>query len=117
MIGGPMGAAMRHSAPSDQLMVNPIAPTAANTTQGGIIGAIIGGAVGGKIGKKSLIAGALIGGMAGGIVAPASYVKSRLSNNRQFYSQSPYNTSRRVAEQLNASGDIVFGMHNTRGGM
>ena len=39
-----------------------------------------------------------------------------IQNNQDFYSQSPYARSRQLATELNASGDIVLGMHNARGG-
>lgn len=68
---------------------------------GGLIGATAGSAVGGSIGGGSAVAGAV------------SYAR----NNQQLLSQSPFsNSSLATAESLNASGDIVLGMHNMRRG-
>jgi len=39
---------------------------------------------------------------------------SRIRDNRQLLSSSPYSTSLATAQALNASGDIVLGMHNSR---
>lgn len=66
---------------------------------GGMRGAIIGGAIGATVGAA---------GVAGGIL---NYAR----NNRALLAQSP-NTSLQMANQLNASGDIVLGMHNSRRG-
>jgi len=93
----------------------------ANVATAGI-GAAIGGAIGGlgygyKKGlKKAAIGtaiGATIGGLAGAAVVPGMTM-SRIRDNRQLLSNSPYNTSLGMAQALNASGDIVLGMHNSR---
>jgi hypothetical protein len=68
---------------------------------GGVRGALAGAAVGGAIG----LAGAVQ-------TATRPYRK-----NPELFRNSPYyNTSLSNAERLNASGDIVLGMHNTRRG-
>ena len=59
---------------------------------------------------------ATIAGAAIGAIAPLEYTRRRIQNNQDFYSQSPYARSRQLATELNASGDIVLGMHNARGG-
>jgi len=70
---------------------------------GGLKGAIIGGA-----------AGLGIGAMTGAFAAPLAYTQGHVRRNQSFYRESPYNVSRMNAEALNASGDIVLGMHNSR---
>lgn len=86
------------------------------------MGAAVGGAIGGlgygfKRGpKKALIGaglGAAIGGLAGAAAVPAATM-SRLRSNRDLLTSSPYSTSLGMAQALNASGDIVLGMHNSR---
>ena len=73
-------------------------------------------------GRRAIIGGiaGLVGASAGisaGIGATgAAPVASHLSQNREFMSQSPYSTSRSTAVNLNASGNIVLGMHNSRRG-
>jgi hypothetical protein len=90
------------------------------------VGAAIGGlgvaAIGRKMGlkgkglAKASAAGAFIGGgvgLAGSISQPINVAR----NNSQIMSQSPfYNQSALNAERLNASGNIVLGMHNQRRG-
>ena len=58
------------------------------------------------------VRGAIIGGAIGTTAALAN----RISNNQEFYSQSPYSSSGSTAANLNATGDIVLGMHNSRRG-
>ena len=117
ILGGPVGGLMRASAPMDYMKVNPATPTArtqvASTAIGGLIGGIAGGI--GVAGKKYGAVGA-IAGAAMGAIAPLEYTRRRIQNNQDFYSQSPYARSRQLATELNASGDIVLGMHNARGG-
>lgn len=77
---------------------------------GSLIGGISGGAIGGTVG--ALPAGLSIGGAA---IATNRY----MDDNSQFFNESPYsksNTSLSTARSLNASGDIVLGMHNSRRG-
>ena len=117
ILGGPVGGLMKASAPMDYMKVNPATPTArtqvASTAIGGLIGGIAGGI--GVAGKKYGAVGA-IAGAAMGAIAPLEYTRRRIQNNQDFYSQSPYARSRQLATELNASGDIVLGMHNARGG-
>lgn len=117
-MGGPLGSIMQHSAPSDQFMINPVRPTAAGTFVGGAIGGTVGAVIGGVLGgTRAGIAGGILGAIGGGVVAPASYTMGHINRNSEFYSRSPYRSSRQLAEELNASGNIVLGMHNSRGGM
>jgi hypothetical protein len=52
-----------------------------------------------------------------GLAAGTGYVGSYARNNQQLISQSPFaNRSTATADALNASGDIVLGMHNSRRG-
>jgi len=116
VLGGPVGGLMRASAPMDYLKTNPVAPTARTQIGSTLVGGVVGGAIGGfGFGKKFGVMGA-IGGAALGAAAPLGYTARRIQNNKDFYSQSPYARSRQLANELNASGDIVLGMHNTRGG-
>jgi len=69
--------------------------------------------MGGKIGA---VAGGLLGG-AFGTAITANNIIGTASRNRQIMTQSPfYNQSLLTAERLNASGNIVLGMHNQRRG-
>ena len=117
ILGGPVGGLMKASAPMDYMKVNPATPTArtqvASTAIGGLLGGIAGGigVAGNKYGAVGAIAGAAMGA-----IAPLEYTRRRIQNNQDFYSQSPYARSRQLATELNASGDIVLGMHNARGG-
>lgn len=97
----------------------------ANAAIGSIgMGAMLGGTAGAVLGSKGGVKGAIIGGIAGnllggisGLAVAASPTLSYAKNNRQLLSQSPFsNSSLMTADSLNASGDIVFGMHNTRRG-
>jgi hypothetical protein len=72
---------------------------------GGVKGALLGGAIG-------TVAGGAMGAAAG--FGPAMQTAR---NNRQIMTESPfYNQSLLTAERLNASGNIVLGMHNGRRG-
>jgi hypothetical protein len=79
----------------------------------GIVGTL-GGAVAGTLGGGA-ISGAMI---AGSVAPPLGSARQMIENNQQFFSESPYarNSSRGIASQTNASGDIVLGMHNSRRG-
>lgn len=93
---------------------------------GPAVGAGIGGLGAALLGKKfglkgrglaaASAAGAFIGGgagLAGGVAGPINTARA----NQQIMSQSPfYNQSALNAERLNASGNIVLGMHNQRRG-
>lgn len=117
-IGGSLGSALKMSAPSDQFMINPVAPSLGSSIATGGIGAGL-GALGGYAlkAKRGALVGGLIGGIAGATAIPGIYTAGHIRRNENFYRRSPYNTSTQMAEQLNASGDIVLGMHNLRGGM
>lgn len=116
-MGGPIGGAVQMTSPQDKFMVDPIAPGLGSTVAGGVIGGTLGGVIGSMKGIKGTIAGAGLGILAGGAAAPAAYTASHVRRNQNFYRRSPYNMSTQNAELLNASGDIVLGMHNLRGGM
>lgn len=84
------------------------------------------GAIGGQIAKKrgvphiGGVRGALAGAAIGGAIGLAGAVQTAThpyrSNPNLFRNSPYYNTSLSNAERLNASGDIVLGMHNTRRG-
>jgi hypothetical protein len=90
------------------------------------VGAGIGGLGAAMIGRKmglkgrglaaASTVGAFIGGgtgLAAGVAGPINTARA----NQQIMSQSPfYNQSALTAERLNASGNIVLGMHNQRRG-
>lgn len=99
-----------------------------NIGAGGAVASIGGigsaGAIGGaflgakKLGIKGAIGGGILGGIIGGTMgaaAVATPIAQYARNNRPLLAQSP-NTSLSMANQLNASGDIVLGMHNSRRG-
>ena len=95
----------------------PMATTAGGAALGGMAGAKYGASRGGIKGAIfGGIAGSIVGGGVGGAlgIAPtAQYIRS----NRQLLKESPFsNTSLVTADALNATGDIVFGMHNSRRG-
>ena len=80
---------------------------------GAAVGAGFGGMIGGKIGA---VAGGLVGGAIGTAVTGNNIIGTA-ARNRQILNQSPfYNQSLLTAERLNASGNIVLGMHNQRRG-
>lgn len=115
-MGGPIGGLMQATAPSDYYAVNPVQPTAKSVGVGALVGGLAGAKVGSYKGPKTAIAGGILGAIGGGVVAPAAYTMGHIRRNSEFYSRSPYRSSRQLAEELNASGDIVLGMHNSRGG-
>jgi hypothetical protein len=84
--------------------------TAGTTALGAGIGAAaLGGAKGG-------LAGAAIGGAIGAAGAIRNVIGTA-RKNQQIITESPfYNQSLLTAERLNASGNIVLGMHNGRRG-
>lgn len=112
LIGGIAGLGAIPSA-----TVMPVAGTA--------IGAVVGAR---KKGLKGALAGGALGALAGGAAGAATIggsvamtampVKGYIENNQRFFSESPYagRTSGTIANSLNASGDIVLGMHNSRRG-
>jgi len=84
---------------------------------GGIaVGAKVGGVKGSLLGMGAGLLGAATGGTIGAGIGAAPTL-GYVNNNRQLLRESPYsNTSMMTAEALNATGDIVFGMHNSRRG-
>ena len=107
-----------------------------NTRKAGIGGGILGGLAGAGIvagaargagipinpaqlmkkGVKGAAIGAAIGGTLG-LFGTVSSTAMTANANRQIMTQSPfYNQSALNAERLNASGNIVLGMHNQRRG-
>lgn len=121
-IGGPVGVGLQATAPGDVTRMNYIAPSSEVLAGGSAVGALAGGTYGfsrsgsmrGRIGKG------ILGAAIGGSVFPAAAtvgLGSFVGRNKEFYSQSPYaNRSSATAAALNASGDIVLGMHNSRNG-
>lgn len=114
-MGGVVGGAMQLTAPTDYL--NVAAPLAADPVIEGGIGAGIGGMLGARKGVRGAIAGGLVGG-AIGTAEPFNRARMRVSNNNDFYKNSPYarSSSSQTAADLSAVGDIVLGMHNARSG-
>lgn len=134
LMGGVGGGLLQATAPGDYFAANPpinsdtfaASIVAARTATGpvtGSMGAAAGaflgsgfGKTGSKIGK---IGGGLVGGVVGanlGILLPALGVGAYMNNNREFFQNSPYSSTRSTQSALNASGDIVLGMHNSRRG-
>lgn len=135
--GGRLGSALMATAPMDAYKMNPYIP---NPVQSGAIGAAAGGAAGalggfmfaakkaaatgtksrGKLAAAMIggaIGGAVVGGTALGIGTTGSAAITYAGMNRNFFANSPYaNTSSGTAAALNASGNIVLGMHNSRNG-
>jgi len=86
---------------------------------GSIGGAALAGAFGG--GVKARIGGAIAGAVIGGgamASMPMANAGMTIRNNQAFFSESAYgrNSSSSTAAGLGAVGDIVLGMHNSRGG-
>jgi hypothetical protein len=91
-------------------------------TAGGIGGAVAGAKIAGRAGggarSKVLsgIAGAAIGSVGGASMSMAG-VADHVRRNRNLFSSSAFgNQSSATAAALNASGNIVLGMHNSRNG-
>ena len=87
---------------------------------GAAAGSFLGSSIGPKTARVGKVAGGLVGGFIGGLVGAvipvAGGIGGHLSANRDFYQNSPYSSSRQTSQALNASGDIVLGMHNSRRG-
>jgi hypothetical protein len=101
---------------------------------GTLTGAAIGGGIGSLMGRG--VRGAIAGGIAGGIGMPLMAATGYINRNKEFMMSSPYsgnrrldrktmeyipwsqprNTSSQNASELNATGDVVLGMHNRRRG-
>ena len=127
-IGGNLGNAIQMTSPGDymkthMIMPSPVASGAGGSAIMGAGGALVGGLIGAKKGKGIRggiiggIAGAMVGGIAGA-AAPLTGARSYMSNNSEFFAQSPYapRSSRNMMNDLGAAGDIVLGMHNSRRG-
>jgi hypothetical protein len=119
LMGGPMGTALALTSPSDFLGTHQpdLGPALPMATTGalGAAGAGIGLAAGS--GVKGRIAGAFAGGALGSIAGAGAGIYPTYkyaSENREFLRSSPYSTSRSNALALNADGNIVLGMHNSR---
>lgn len=125
-IGGPLGGAVMATAPGDYYatrpaMFDPVTSIAAGVGIGAVAGSMSfkrGQTIASKMlkGARGTLAGGIVGGIVGAAI-PALGVKSYMSNNQQFFSQSPYSpSSARSIMELNATGDVVLGMHNARRG-
>lgn len=127
-IGGLGGEMLQMTDSGDYMATSPIMPanplvsSAAGAGVGTGIGSLAGAAIAkarGKGGIKGALLGGVIGNIAGGIMggaASASVPLSHMRNNQQFFSQSPYSPMLGTSGNLNATGDIVLGMHNARRG-
>lgn len=127
-IGGNLGTAIQMTSPNDYMKTNMVMPGPLESAAGGTAllgagGALAGGLIGAQKGKG--IRGGIIGGIAGalaggvaGAAAPIAGTRSYMSNNAEFFAQSPYapRSSRNMMNDLGAAGDIVLGMHNSRKG-
>ena len=106
------GTSLSSIVPTNEF-VNPIATSSA----GSVVGAVSGGLMGKMAGRGIVgtIAGGMIGGIVGGMAgaaAPLSHIRA----NQQFFKESPYSPMVNAPQNLNATGDIVLGMHNARKG-
>jgi hypothetical protein len=122
MASGLPGTGIARAMNMDKVGVNTGGKLAAATTMGGTaVGAIGGVYAGAKFGGvKGAIAGGVAGLIGGGAAGAGIGFGSAIQtarNNRQIMTESPfYNQSLLTAERLNASGNIVLGMHNGRRG-
>ena len=117
--GIPVASQIARAKNIDRTGIN-VGPVGSAATIAGIAG--VSGFAGAKIGArmgKGLIGG-VIGAAVGGALGTSMAVDNVIGTarkNSQIISQSPfYNQSLLTAERLNASGNIVFGMHNGRRG-
>lgn len=119
-IGGIAGTAMQLTSPGDYAFYNTPAPTATNTIASGAAGAGLGflGARGLGGGMRATIASTAVAG-AIGFAGPTLGMAAMARNNSNFFSNSAYGrrNSSQTSLDLSAVGDIVLGMHNSRGGM
>lgn len=118
MIGATVGSALGAGTslspiiPNDGF-TNPIATGSAGAALGAVSGGLIGKTAGrGIIGT---VAGGAIGGIIGTIAGAAAPI-AHMRNNQQFFKESPYSPMTSSTGNLNATGDIVLGMHNARRG-
>lgn len=136
MMGGVGGGILQATAPGDLMATNPAVGLAGGIT-GGLGGGLAGAALGGFAGSSAIgalkelvegtkaapfMAGAsklgagTMGAIVGGAIGASAVLGRMIKGNQQFYAESPYMPSSAVASQLNATGDIVLGMHNSRRG-
>ena len=124
-MGGAMGTALQATDPGAAFTFSGgnNAPGAVATMGGLGVGALGGAALGAKLGSgvRAKIGGALVGGITGGVALgsmPLAMTANTLRDNRAFFNETAYgrSTSSNTAAGLNAVGDIVLGMHNSRGG-
>ena len=127
-IGGLGGEMLQMTDQGDYLAINPIMPpnalvsSASGAAAGTGLGALAGSAIAkhkGKGGIKGAVLGGIIGNVAGGMLGAAGSASTPLMhmrNNQEFFSESPYSPLGRGNNILNASGNIVLGMHNSRRG-
>lgn len=124
LVSGPLGAPARLKNAAD---LNMYGANSLGTIAGGVgVAASLGGLTGGllgkyeKLGKMGGIKGAIAGGAIGlgvGLLGAGHHIQSPYEKRPDLFRNSPYyNTSLSTAERLNASGDIVLGMHNSRRG-
>lgn len=113
-MGGFTGGLLQASDPGALARTNPYIPT--SPVAGGVVGSIAGAGIGTLMGSpRRALMGAAIGGIMGSTAGPLMAAGGYAASNRNFFSQSPYaNRSSATAAALNASGDIVLGMHNSR---
>lgn len=143
-MGGVSGRMLQYSAPTDAFSFQgPGAVDPRNTAAGsalmGASGAALGVAGGSLFAKRRAFKAGLsaptrgaslrakIGfgvaaGIAGVTMGPMNdllQTRQLMRDNQRFYSESPYatrNSTRSLIHSTNAVGDIVLGMHNSRGG-
>ncbi len=115
LVGGTMGGSI--GGLGDTYNTYGPAPTAGANVAATAIGAGIGGTIGAFSKRKTRggLIGAAVGGLVGAAVVPGMTI-GRVRSNRELLNSSPYSSSLAMAQALNASGDIVLGMHNSRGG-
>lgn len=132
-MGGFGGRALSYTSPSSAISFSGGPKGADFAGTGAVVGGGLGASYGmyrglrygkGVMGKLGgTLFGAVGGAAVGGMIAPAIPVAQTalmMRNNRGFYDESPYNVSRNTSRNLvhstGAVGDIVLGMHNSRGG-
>lgn len=122
-IGGLGGEMLQMTDPGDYMATNPVTgSTVAGAGVGTGVGALAGSAIAksrGKGGIKGAVLGGVIGSALGGIMGRTGYTGlpiQHMRNNQQFFTESPYSPLGRGNNMLNASGNIVLGMHNSRRG-
>jgi hypothetical protein len=130
------GAVFDAAVPGSHTGRNTIGAMGAGAMLGGAVGGLAGGAVGGLAkGFKGGALGAAFGATAG-LAGSAAMGIGYINRNERFINESPYvgtrrlnsdmtyggklynsrNTSSKTAQDLNADGNIVLGMHNLRRG-